>query len=391
MKIIAAIFFLLCITASIPSKSEEIVPTRPFDLFISLYTRRIAYARKEFETREEYNKRVPAWDSERIFYFPVPLRYGQKNYSYNTDKQKITIFGGSYGSINNSRTEGLGTINSEVIFGESKYYNGENLFGKKVKVESYSKTSVLLCVKNTNELIKKKMWPDTGMSTDEYFSITFDLSIDKAKIISKNLRIIVGVTISDYSSAIEGKSSEDTATIDNPTHVFNFDYGIICTIKKFVVIDITNGSVWKTINIDPKLVPAMQDRANLPNITVFDDDLKPQLIQTIRLKSEEQPSARVSKDQKTVTAENIEPDLSPGILRTPRTSSSGVSSMRERTLPPQNAEVTQISDFKAWMDAFFAKPLPAPKHAENNRGEAAEILSRWRRDWRALRWAAPRR
>jgi hypothetical protein len=191
--------------------------------FFEQFTRRKEQTeRGEFETNEEYQKRIAKpFDTTAVYYFKLETTPASsyKNYKYEIDAQKLSLIGGhcknyAYYDYN---PEGSDVV---VILTRSESqgtYKASNAFGRTVMVEKSYLYDYVLSFANLDNV------PDSVFRKDE---CTFTLSITAppkaAEQMSKNLTLVIGVKSLGYQRSTKQCVLTIEPKIDSPSELSLF-------------------------------------------------------------------------------------------------------------------------------------------------------------------------
>jgi hypothetical protein len=208
------------------------------DSFFKAYTNQNKQPKRgEFETLEEYQKRLPQpYDSSKIVYFNIYANADifDKNYTYDIDNQMLTFFGGKICLEKSSEyqtNDGI-PINIYTNIYRNKEYEASNAYGKTVTVkELYGKFYVL-------NFLNISGLPD---SIYDGAKNEFHLSIKKApkeaEIISKTVSLIVCVQPINPKQSTFECTRTTKPTIEKPTAIATFLFWIDVKFKSLLLYD----------------------------------------------------------------------------------------------------------------------------------------------------------
>ena len=254
-------------------------------IFKDFITKAVPPEQGEFETTEEYNKRLPKpWDAHRPLFFRVFVPNGAKEYYYIADKQILSILGGRIyhylgrsKKLNTALENGLPIIiDSEIeIRGIEDY---ENAFRNNIKVEKFWSYQYILNVLNDKDIPVGIYNPDITLKTfeeemnfndrkfDDFingdinvdhtlkvqlledvlkspFKYPINLKPDEAKDQSANLWMIVGVYLLGYDKFCFECDLTHEPTVKEPQDFANFVSIANCYIGTIILYNCKDGKI----------------------------------------------------------------------------------------------------------------------------------------------------
>lgn len=239
--VLMSLFFRVATSAQkAPEKTAlEIKDTKQFfDWFRSMRPAK----RTEFETEEDYKKRVPVpFDSNKVIYFRANCRNGEKCYTYDISNEKLTVFGGAKLSFATRERKGLGEgipISIAVVCEDGDSYTATNAYGASVLVERKYFFDYVL------NLLNLDTPPDDFFdSSEKRFRITVSLPPKEAERLSKTLEIILGVTLPGYECSLYQIVSRKEPTITWPMKLVFAENVIDANLVKVLLRDSASGRV----------------------------------------------------------------------------------------------------------------------------------------------------
>lgn len=183
--------------------------------------------RGEFETMDEYRKRLPRYDTTSVVYLLLAVNdiVSGKNYSYDIDKQLLTFYGGKSWkgrpSTYKPRTGKAILVNTDS---KETAYKASNAFGAKVSVKKLHASDYVLNLLNLHSL------PDSIRTLNGTFKISLQLPPKEAQKLSQSTSIVIGIRpVSPLRSALEVTMTKEP-TFDSPTELAAFLYWIDANI-----------------------------------------------------------------------------------------------------------------------------------------------------------------
>jgi hypothetical protein len=180
--------------------------------------------RGEFETNEEYQKRISKqFDTTTVFYFKLEstLSYLTKHYHYDIDSELLSVTGGTSKTYQYSNYQPQ-DANPVVILSRSESkgtYKASNAFGKTVTVEKTYFYDYVLSIVNSDDI------PDSIFNkTDLSFTLSTNAPPKKAEQISKNLILVIGVKPLGYQQSDFECVLSKEPKIDDPSEIALFSY-----------------------------------------------------------------------------------------------------------------------------------------------------------------------
>jgi hypothetical protein len=217
--------------------------------------------RGEFETTEEYQKRIPKYPKlTGIYYFSVPYSSSRKQYTYNADTQTMMVIG-DYLSLPSEKERyfcSQGKLVDRVYRtdGYCNSYTATNAYGAQVTVTVETATDYKFCYANLTcippELVDGKL---TGNDSVKLI-IPVHLDPKAAEAFSKNIETIIGVRPIDYSRSIRTQRFIK-ATFDSPSDFTYNSLLIEANLVKFILRNSATKEIVAQYDI-PESAPAAQ-------------------------------------------------------------------------------------------------------------------------------------
>jgi len=210
------------------------------DFFRDFTSKAETNQRDEFETEEQFKKRVPPWDHDKVLYFKVePNLVGNGkniidcNYKYDFGHTSLNLSAGSYcpddGEYNPEDTQKACILDTVEDQGT---YEASNAFNAHFTVQKSLETEYVFFLSNID-----RFNPD-DFNIDTYqFSFDRLLSPNEARDLSKNAQIYIAVQPYDYSKSSFECVSRMKPTIDKPREINIFRYGIKAKLLKIILWD----------------------------------------------------------------------------------------------------------------------------------------------------------
>jgi len=241
--------------ASKPAIVSATKPVLPFTVqntqsfFQSFAEKTTGDKKDEFETEEQFRKRQPHWNSDKILYFKVEpnvIGAGKNiigcNYKYDIDHTSLTLSAGQTarndGTYNPSATTRICISQRSLDEGS---YEASNAYNAKVTVKKDWFIEYVLFLTNLSALPDGAFDPETSQ-----FKFDRLLSPDEAREQSQTAEIYVGVQLFDYDDSVFECIFTTKPTIDDPTEVSEFRYGLKAKVIKVILWDTKQLKILKT-------------------------------------------------------------------------------------------------------------------------------------------------
>lgn len=226
------------------------------DSFFETFIKRKDKPQKsDFETVEEYNKRLPApYDSTIIIYFSIDA---SKNYKYNIETQELKIISGWFPSFQ-SKPIGLFKIKSTKL--DLGTEERSNAYGAKVTIKKSSESEFYFNIINFNNI------PDSLINVETKIDSTFKYDIKKytwknlmmvinsppsiAKELSQTLEIIIGVKPISYNNSSYKSDIPLKPSMDYPYLTLEQEYIIDCKLTNIILFDKASKNIIKEIILE---------------------------------------------------------------------------------------------------------------------------------------------
>lgn len=199
--------------------------------------------RGEFETTDEYQKRIPKYPKPTgICYFSVPYVLSEKRYTYNADTQTMMVIGDYLSTpFDEEKRFCLPRKLVDRVYRTDGYcnsYTATNAYGAQVTVTVETATEYKFCYANLTcipqELVDGKLTGDESFE----FRLPVHLAPKAAEAFSKNIETIIGVRPIDYSRSIRTQRFSK-ATFDSPS---DFTYNSLIIEANLVKIILRNSA-----------------------------------------------------------------------------------------------------------------------------------------------------
>jgi hypothetical protein len=192
--------------------------------------------RDQFETREEYEARLPKpFDNSEVFYFEVTQ---EASFAYDIDKQRLTLVGGEFKSpdYREYKLTGLVPLSIHSKVENKGTYDASNAYGKDVTVTRGYRKDYFLHLTN-GKTLPAALKVAGKESESEQLTLSVNLPREQAKEIAPRLALVCGVRFIAYArSAYEGTMAT-TATISTPFELTFFASGIDGELVSIHVLD----------------------------------------------------------------------------------------------------------------------------------------------------------
>ena len=209
-------------------------PNTPFDAEIQsaatflkdFYEKGHPKDRDQFETREEYEARLPKpVDSSKVIYLELSEQAG---FSYDIDRQRLTVFGGQFRSprYREYKLEGLAPLVIQHTIDEKGQYDASNAYGKSIKVTKAYTFDYVLHLNNA-KLIPAQLKIPSKHSYEESQQLALSAAMprEQAKEAAAHLTLICGVRVLDYKHSVMECTMSGKPTMDDPYDIASFAYG----------------------------------------------------------------------------------------------------------------------------------------------------------------------
>lgn len=364
-------------------EKPDIVPNT-IKFFRDIFNRKNSFVRGEFESTEEFNKRRGSWDPNKVFYLALSAEPMMKTYAYDADKELVSVFGGS--STSRSISSGWDAIEASYEMSLPRYERRRGEYGpESVRIVEFYR--FLLLPENAPGLLASKAWNQPtpnggGLDYDEDAGMhailaRFPLKRADAKQVAPNLRVVLAVSFPGWDSFSKDGLEVSNTGGNEPTEYRTYSAVARVKVRKVLVVDGKTGNVWKTIPVNAEVAAAPD--AKSPTRTLQPEGTEPQ-------KTAPKPEpGRVVRSSASAGSTDPELQLSQGGIGVPQRIRRGDPSLIEEgagsarrklietapgasiampagaTEPEATSSVIAISDFSAWLDAFAARPKPAPR------------------------------
>lgn len=197
--------------------------------------------RNEFETREEYEARLPQpVDNSKPVYFEVDY---WSSYSYDIDRQRLTLRGGEFDPspfYHEYTPKNTLPFRIDTISEKQRDYLASNAFGVTTAVTEEESNDYYLHLTNGNSLPPALKTTETLPYSDTKqtrLTLSVTLPRDQAKAIAPRLILICGVKLISYSKSVSELSYMIKPTISSPTDKMSYIHGIDATLVSVHIID----------------------------------------------------------------------------------------------------------------------------------------------------------
>lgn len=252
-------------------KSEASAPALKIqntETFFSWYIRRGGIYRSEFETEQQFKKRLSWFDPEKIVYFRLDstdscdLGYSNQyttadysvsagRYKYDVDSQLLTVIAGECGDYGETRIpRETMTAQTLILVLEDKEelgtYTGTNAYGARVKVDKSLENRYTLNISNIDECpdtVCEPPVPGIEVGHNTRFRIAVALTPQEAKKLSNRLQIVLGVKLMGHDRSISYKTLTLEPTIDRPYDASYYDNIIDARVARVLLMDRVTGRV----------------------------------------------------------------------------------------------------------------------------------------------------
>lgn len=219
------------------ASSNPTIKVQDTKSFFSWYIRNGDIERSEFETEEEYRKRFPWFDCNKVIYFKVTnglLDSDFIDFNYNIDMQELTCKAGSPWDVMNVMDVELAKGTRVIIktdYQRIRTYTGENAFGATVTVKETESNDYVLNFLNMDKC------PDATFDRDEKkLKISITRPPKEAERLSKKLEMIIGVKLPGHERS-DSLVKYREPTIDHPYGSTNYAHVIDATLVKVILRD----------------------------------------------------------------------------------------------------------------------------------------------------------
>lgn len=208
------------------------------EAFKDFYAKAHPKPRDQFETREEYDARLPKpFDNSQLFYFEVTQ---DSAYSYDIDRQRLTVFGGAFKSpdYREYKLTGLVPFSIHRKIDDKGSYEASNAYGKTVTVTKGYINDFFLHLINGKSLPAALKVPNKkSYEPSEQLALSVALPRDQAKEVAPRLALVCGVRFVSYAKSVMECTLSSKATISSPTELAVFAYGIDAQLVSLHIID----------------------------------------------------------------------------------------------------------------------------------------------------------
>lgn len=206
--------------------------------FKDFYAKSHPKPRDQFETREEYEARLPKpFDNTQLFYFEVTQ---DAAYSYDIDRQQLTVFGGAFKSpdYREYKLADLVPFSLHRKIDDKGTYEASNAYGKTVTVTKGYINDFFLHLTNGKSLPAALKVPNKkSYEPSSQLALSVALPRDQAKEVAPRLALVCGVRFLSYTKCVMECTLSSKATITNPTELAVFAYGIDAQLVSIHIID----------------------------------------------------------------------------------------------------------------------------------------------------------
>lgn len=208
-----------------PDKEFHATPANRF--FSELISTIEKNGKKEFETTQEYEKRIESPDFLKPFTthsaYAIDIQYN--NVSYDADKQEYSSFSGLWCQRGYPIEQGISCSVSHAT-DESETYTGQNAFGATAEVSSERGRDFYLVLDDSS----KKHLEKSKLSGSTLINTSCHAPIEVAKLIDTE-RVAVGLVIKIREPRIlSGHTRYQDATVQRPTKEIFSSVGLPATI-----------------------------------------------------------------------------------------------------------------------------------------------------------------
>ena len=195
--------------------------------------------RDQFETREEYEARLPKpFDNTEVFYFEVT---NNASFSYDIDKQRLTLVGGEFKKPRYEKYDltGLVPLLISKKYEDKGKYEASNSYGKTVTVQKTYVNDYYLHLSNGKSLPASLKASDKNSFSDtiEKLALSISMPRDQAKEGAPLLCLVCGVRLLAYAKSVQECTLAGKATISNPSELAVFANGIDAQIVSVHIIN----------------------------------------------------------------------------------------------------------------------------------------------------------
>jgi hypothetical protein len=217
------------------------------DFFQKFVNSPIVLKRDQFETEEEFRARIPKpVDTSKIYYFTADEG---ASVSYSIETSELTVMGGwavkgediGYHSYD---MKDAPPLIIKTVLDDQGTYIASNLYGKEVEVKKSHVHDYIFHITNPIEIRKGSFLipsPDK-LREGHVLSIRVKIDRDKAKSLSENLRIVIGVKLAGQERSVTECTKRMEPKIDNPREVSWFAHGFDAEIVEIRLIDPTTNT-----------------------------------------------------------------------------------------------------------------------------------------------------
>lgn len=219
--------------------------------FAGFSLKRIPPARSEFETDDEYNKRLPTpWDSTEVVYFVLRPDCNMEDlhpnllikYSYDIKTQLLTVASGSVAGKDDGGWHPKETRPLELHkkTDEMDDQQETNAAGATVNVSSTITKDYVLYLHGTEKCPK-------GMfdSKNCVFNLQISMTPQDGKDLVNHTEVVIGTKLLGYKNAFSGQVYYHVETFDQPYHADEFRTAIEGILVKVMLMDTNSGKIVK--------------------------------------------------------------------------------------------------------------------------------------------------
>jgi hypothetical protein len=208
-----------------PQTARSSIKIQNTKSFFSWYIRSGQIEKSDFETEQQYKKRLPWFDSSKPVYFRITAteyddayKYASGDadwmFSYEIGSQVLSIIGGEYWDASMFHPRKLTPYTPIIVGKDSEHggsYVGANAYGAEANVQVFRHNEYILNLTNADKL--------PGKAYDRYVK-RFDMSIkvppQEAKKLSSKLQIVIGVNLAGHERSESYMSDYRKPTVENP-------------------------------------------------------------------------------------------------------------------------------------------------------------------------------
>jgi hypothetical protein len=176
-------------------------------------------------------------NSTQVIYFVAD---DDASFSYDIDKQRLTIVGGAFKSpdYNDYKLTGLAPFCIHTKYDDKGTFEASNSFGKTVTVKRASFYHHFLHLTNGKAVPPAFKVPGKrSYDKSERLALTISMPRDQAKDVAPSLSLVCGVRLLGYAKSTMECTTSKKATIDSPSELAAFAYGIDAQLVSLHVIN----------------------------------------------------------------------------------------------------------------------------------------------------------